>query len=80
MRYDLPELCIANQANLVDVLFEQIEARGLLDKPFLRSDKITLTYADASARINCMTRLPGTKPKSSVSTCAMQLMRALASA
>ena len=52
MRYDLPELHIADQANLVDVLLAQIEAQGLMDKPFLRSDKITLTYADASERIN----------------------------
>ena len=51
-RYDLPELRIADQANLVDVLLGHIEARGLMDKPFLRSDKITLTYADASDRIN----------------------------
>jgi len=52
MRYDLPELCIADQANLVDVLFGQIKARGLLDKPFLRSDKTVLTYADTHQRIN----------------------------
>ena len=52
MRYDLPELRIADQANLVDVLLGHIEARGLMDKPFLRSDRITLTYADASDRVN----------------------------
>ena len=52
MRYDLPELQIADQANLVDVLMRQIEVRGLLDRPFLRSDKFTLTYADTSERIN----------------------------
>jgi 2-aminobenzoate-CoA ligase len=52
MRYDLPELQVADQANLVDVLLGQIETRGLLGKPFLRSDKITLTYADASERIS----------------------------
>jgi len=52
MQYDLPELRIADQANLVDVLLGQIEARGWMDKPFLRSDKITLTYLDASERIN----------------------------
>lgn len=52
MRYDLPELRIADQVNLVDVLFNQIEGRGLTDRPFLRSDEITLTYADASERIN----------------------------
>ena len=52
MRYDLPELRIADQANLVNVLFGQIEARGSLDKPFLRSDNIVLSYADANERIN----------------------------
>ena len=51
-RFDLPELCIADQANLVDVLLGHIKARGLMDKPFLRSDEITLTYADASGCIN----------------------------
>ena len=57
MRYDLPELRIAAQANLVDVLFAQVAARGLMGKPFLRSDKITLTYADASERINCIAQV-----------------------
>lgn len=52
MRYDLPELQIPAQANLVDVLFERIESRGLSDRPFLRSDRITLSYADTSARVN----------------------------
>ena len=52
MRYDLPELRIADQANLVDVLFTQIEVMGLTGKPFLRSDKITFTYLDANERIN----------------------------
>ena len=51
-RFDLPELCIADQANLVDVLLGHIKARGLMHKPFLRSDEITLTYADASGCIN----------------------------
>ena len=52
MRYDLSELRVADQANLVDVLLAQIKARGLMGRPFLRSDKIMLTYADASERIN----------------------------
>ena len=52
MRYDLPELRVADQANLVDVLLAQIKAQGWLDKPFLRSDQITLTYSDATDRIN----------------------------
>ena len=57
MRYDLPELCIAQQANLVDVLLDQVKTRNLMDKPFLRSDKITLTYQDASERINCIAQV-----------------------
>ena len=52
MHYALPELRIADQANLVDVLFGHIEAQRWMEKPFLRSDRITLTYADANERIN----------------------------
>lgn len=51
-RYDLPELHIAAQANLVDTLLAKIRERELLDRPFLRSDNITLSYADAAERIN----------------------------
>jgi 2-aminobenzoate-CoA ligase len=51
MRYDLPELRIDTQANLVDVLFDRIENQGLSARPFLRSDKITLSYDDAHERI-----------------------------
>jgi 2-aminobenzoate-CoA ligase len=47
MRYDLPELVIPAQANLIDVLFDRIEEKGLSARPFLRSDRITLSYADA---------------------------------
>jgi 2-aminobenzoate-CoA ligase len=51
MRYDLPELAVDAQANLVDVLFDRIEQQGLSARPFLRSDKITLSYADAHERV-----------------------------
>ncbi len=51
MRYELPELQIPAQANLVDVLFERVSQRGLSDRPFLRSDKITLSYQDAHDRV-----------------------------
>lgn len=51
MLYELPELVINAQANLVDVLFERVEKNGLSQRPFLRSDKITLSYADAHERI-----------------------------
>ena len=57
MRYDLPELAIPAQANLVDVLLGQIAARGLLERPFLRSDNITLSYTDAAERINRIARV-----------------------
>jgi len=52
MRYDLPELTIPAQANLVDVLFARAEKSGLSGRPFLRSDTLTLSYADASERVN----------------------------
>lgn len=52
MRYDLPGLQVADQANLVDVLLAKVAARGLSGRPFLRSDKITLSYDDAAERIN----------------------------
>ena len=57
MRYDLPELAIPAQANLVDVLLGQIAVRGLLERPFLRSDNITLSYANAAERINCIAQV-----------------------
>ena len=52
MRYELPELHIQAQANLVAVLLNNIAARGLSNRPFLRSDKLTLTYAEAENQIN----------------------------
>ncbi len=52
LRYDLPELQIASQANLVDVLFAGIAARGFNERIFLRSDSLNLTYFEAGERIN----------------------------
>ena len=57
LRYDLPELRIADQANLVDVLFDQIQARGMLDAPFLRSDSLVLSYADVHQRISSIAQV-----------------------
>ena len=54
MRYDLPELQIPAQANLVDVLFERANQHGLSERPFLRSDKITLSYREAN---DCVQRI-----------------------
>ena len=52
MRYDLPELHIAAQANLVDVLLDDIAERGLSDRPFLRTDGLIISYAEAAVHIN----------------------------
>ncbi|MFC5520734.1 AMP-binding protein [Polaromonas jejuensis] len=50
--YALPELRIPARANLVEVLFAKAAREGHSDRPFLRSDRITLSYADALARVN----------------------------
>jgi 2-aminobenzoate-CoA ligase len=50
--YPLPELRIAAQANLVDSLFTQAARNGHANRPMLRSDRITLSYADARERVN----------------------------
>ena len=47
LRYDLPELQIANQANLVQALFDQAERAGHIDRPLLRGPHRTYTYRDA---------------------------------
>lgn len=52
MEYALPELRIPAQANLVQALFDKAIREGRADKPMLRSDKITLSYADALERVN----------------------------
>jgi 2-aminobenzoate-CoA ligase len=51
MRYELPGSQIPDQVNLVDRLLNQAEQCGWLDRPFLRSDRITLSYRDADERI-----------------------------
>ena len=48
----LPELHIAPQSNLVEVLFARATQNGHADRPMLRSDRITLSYADALDRVN----------------------------
>ncbi len=52
MRYDLPELRIPDAANVVGQLFAKAEQQGWLDRPFLRSERITLSYAEARERVN----------------------------
>ena len=48
----LPDLHIAPQANLVEVLFKRAFQAGHADRPMLRSDRITLSYAEALDRVN----------------------------
>ncbi len=52
MRYDLPELHIPPQANLVVELLDKAADRGWSDRPMLRSARITLSYADVRDRVD----------------------------
>ncbi len=52
MVYAMAELRIPARANLVQSLFDKAFREGRTDKPMLRSDKITLSYADALERVN----------------------------
>lgn len=55
-RCDLPELqALPAQINVVQVLFDRAFANGHADRPFLRSDERTLTYAQARAEVNRFT-------------------------
>ena len=49
--YNLPELQLPAQVNLVQALFEGAARRGLADRPLLRSPRRTLSYAQAQAEV-----------------------------
>lgn len=51
-RYDLPELQIPDQANLVEELLDKAPAKGFGDLPMLRSPTRTLSYAEAAVEVN----------------------------
>lgn len=55
--YPLPEMRIPAQANLVEVLFARAFANGHADRPLLRSDRITLSYAQTLERVNRIAQL-----------------------
>ena len=55
--YSLPELRIPDRANLVEVLFRKALDSGHADRPFLRSDSITLSYAGALERVNRISQM-----------------------
>ena len=52
LRFDRPELQLPAQVNAVQALFERAIAAGHGDRPMLRSDDRTLTYAQAQAEVN----------------------------
>ncbi len=56
-RYDLPELQIPDQANVVTTLFDAARANGWSQRLLLRSPGETLTYAEAEARVNRMAEM-----------------------
>ena len=47
-----PDARIPDPANLVESLFQRAFQNGHADRPMLRSDRITLSYADALDRVN----------------------------
>ena len=53
----LPDLKIAPQSNLVEVLFARAMQGGHAERPMLRSDRITLSYADALDRVKRISQL-----------------------
>ena len=56
-RYDLPELRIPDQANVVATLFEAARANGWGNNLLLRSPGETYTYAEAEAQVNRMAEM-----------------------
>lgn len=52
LRYDLPELQLPAQLNVVQALFDRAESAGHSQRPFLRSDERTLSYEQARAEVN----------------------------
>ena len=57
LRHDLPELQLPSQLNLVQTLFDRAEAAGHADRPLLRSDARTLSYAQARAEVSRIANL-----------------------
>jgi 2-aminobenzoate-CoA ligase len=51
-RYDLPELQLPDQLNLVEELLDKAAAKGFADKPMLRSPGRTLSYAEAAVEVS----------------------------
>jgi 2-aminobenzoate-CoA ligase len=50
--FDAPELQFPGQLNAVEELLDKAAHKGFADRPMLRSDSLTLTYAQALDRVN----------------------------
>ena len=50
--FDAPELQFAESLNAVEELLDKAAHKGFADRPMLRSDPLTLTYAQALDRVN----------------------------
>ena len=50
--FDAPELQFAAQLNAVEELLDKAALKGFADRPMLRSDALTLSYAQALDRVN----------------------------
>ena len=57
LRYDLPQLPAADQANLVASLMARAAQEGWLHRPCLRSDPLTLSYAQVQHRVSQIAQL-----------------------
>jgi 2-aminobenzoate-CoA ligase len=55
--YGRPELQFPQQLNLVEELLDKAPARGFGNRPMLRSDRLTLTYAEARQRVDRIARM-----------------------
>jgi 2-aminobenzoate-CoA ligase len=57
LRYDMPQLHMADQANLVASLMAKAAREGWLHRPCLRSDQFTLSYAQVQNRVSQIAQL-----------------------
>ena len=57
LRYDLPELRLADRQNLVEELLDKAAARGWAAHPLLRSSRTTLSYGDVREQVDRICRV-----------------------
>jgi 2-aminobenzoate-CoA ligase len=55
--FSLPELRLPEQLNVVEELLDKAAERGFGDRPFLRSNALTLTYEEARQRVDAIARM-----------------------